>query len=88
MADAEINALPLLRELLVFARKWSRGLPLDFDAVARVRNKVLTLNHQHHLKEIPVFAQLARESDIGDDVPFEHFRNRLVLFSDHWFKKL
>ena len=85
MADAEINALPLLRELLVFARKWSRGLPLDFDAVARVRNKVLTLNHQHHLREIPVFAQLARESDIGDDVPFEHFRNRLVL-SDDWFK--
>jgi hypothetical protein len=85
MADAEIDALPLLRQLLIFARKWSRGLPLDFDAVAQVRNRVLTLNHQHHLREIPIFAQLAREGDIGDDDPFEHFRNRVVLFDD-WFK--
>ena len=48
MADAEIDALPLLRQLLVFARKWSHGLPLDFDAVAQVRSRVLTSNHRHH----------------------------------------
>src|SRR5688572_19764836 len=85
MPDAEIDALPLLRQLLVFARKWTRGLPLDFDAIAQVRNRVLALNYQHHLREIPTFAQLAREGDIGDDDPLEHLRNRLVL-SDEWFK--
>ncbi len=84
MADAEIDALPLLRQLLVFARTWSCGLPLDLDAVAQVRNRVLTLNHQHHLREIPIFAQLAREGDMRGDDPFE-FRDRVVL-SDDWFK--
>jgi Acyl-protein synthetase, LuxE len=85
MADAEIDVLPLLRQLLVFARKWSHGLPLDFDAVAQVRNRVLTLNHQHHLREIPIFAQLARERDVADRDPLELARDRLVL-SDDWFK--
>jgi hypothetical protein len=85
MADTEIDALPLLRQLLIFARKWSRGLPLDFDAVAQVRNRVLTLNHRLHLREIPTFAQLAREGDVGGDDPTKIVRNRLVL-SDDWFK--
>ena len=85
MADAEIDVLPLLRQLLVFARKWSHGIPLDFDAVAQVRRRVLTSNHRHHVREIPIYAQLAREGDITDRDPCELARNRLVL-SDDWFK--
>jgi len=84
-ADAEIDALPLLRHLLIVARRWSHGLPLDFDAAAQVRNRVLALNHQHHLREIPIYAQLAREGDLADRDPFELARDRLVL-SDDWFK--
>jgi hypothetical protein len=79
MADAEIDVLPLLRQLLVFARKWSHGIPLDFDAVAQVRRRVLTSNHRHHVREIPIYAQLAREGDITDRDPCELARNRLVL---------
>jgi hypothetical protein len=85
MAEAEIDALPLLRQLLIFARKWSCGLPLDLDTVAQVRNRVLTANLRHHLREIPAFARLAREEDIGDRDPFELVRDRVVL-SDDWFK--
>jgi hypothetical protein len=85
MADAEIDVLPLLRQLLIFARKWSHGIPLDFDAVAQVRRRVLTSNHRHHVREIPIYAQLAREGDITDRDPCELARNRLVL-SDDWFK--
>jgi len=85
MADAEIDVLPLLRQLLVFARKWSHGIPLDFDAVAQVRRRVLTSNHRHHVREIPIYAQLAREGDITDRDPCDLARNRLVL-SDDWFK--
>ena len=47
MADAEIDVLPLLRQLLIFARKWSHGIPLDFDAVAQVRPEVTQPTRQH-----------------------------------------
>ena len=87
MADAEIDVLPLLRQLLVFARKWSHGIPLDFDTVAQVRRRVLTSNHRHHVREIPIYAQLAREGDITDRDPCELTRNRLVL-SDDWFRAM
>ncbi len=80
-----IEALPLLRELLVAVHRWSASSPIDPDLVAVVRNRALGANHRRYLANIPAYARMAREACIGDDAAPEEIRDGLVI-TDDWFK--
>ena len=79
------DSLPLVQRLLVSARMWSSGMPLDFGAVATVRNEMLAANHRQHVTSIPAYGEVAREAGIGTNADINELRERLVL-SDDWFK--
>jgi hypothetical protein len=82
---ASADALRMVPQLLVVARTWSSGSPLDFCAAAAVRNEMLAANHRRHVIDIPAYAEVAREAGVGAGADIAELRERLVL-SDEWFK--
>lgn len=84
-AGPRVDSLPLVQRLLVAARMWSSGAPLDFEAVAAVRNEMLAANHRRHVTNIPAYGEMAREAGLGSGADIGELREGLVL-SDEWFK--
>jgi hypothetical protein len=84
-AGSWADSLPLVQRLLVAARMWSSGTPVDFEAVAAVRSEMLAANHRRHVTNIPAYGEMAREAGLGSGADIGELRERLML-SDEWFK--
>ncbi|HEY0640115.1 MAG TPA: hypothetical protein VGD67_20975, partial [Pseudonocardiaceae bacterium] len=85
VVSSEATDLPHVRALLVAARMWSAGAPLDHDAVGRARAAAVLDNHRRYLAGIPAYAALAEERGLTGDVTLDEVRAELVV-TDELFK--
>lgn len=84
-SQSAAQALPQLRALLVAARLWSSGSPVDEQAIGRVRSAAILANHRRYVAEIPAYSAVVREYGLAREVTVPDIRASLVM-TDELFK--
>ncbi|MER5647475.1 hypothetical protein [Streptosporangium sp. NPDC002524] len=77
--NPRLTAVSPVQSLLVCARLWSSGAPIDEDLAARLREAALVGNHHRYAATIPAYAALIGESSSIGTVTLADVRERFLV---------
>ncbi len=66
-------------QLIKASQAWALGQGFNPSQVRQLRHEAIKLNHAHYMEHIPVYRELAREEECGEDADVEVIKNKLML---------
>jgi len=66
-------------ELIKASQAWALGQGFNPSHVRQLRHEAIKLNHAHYMENIPVYRELAREEECGEDAALAVIKNKLML---------